>query len=110
LTPGERRIATAFLSQISLSQISGIRRFRGGFSFGSAVGGDFGGDVFQGEFAGQVAGGVGGGVKESVVDGENNASVIVRAIEVGDASGGEVAEDVGEVELAFAVVSAADEC
>ncbi len=48
-------------------------------------------------------------MKESVVDGENDASIVVGAIEVGDASGGEVAEDVREVELAFAVVSAADE-
>ena len=48
-------------------------------------------------------------MKESVVDGENDASVIVGAIEVGDASGGKVSEDVGEVELAFAIVSAADE-
>ena len=69
------------------------------------VGRDFGGEVFQCELAGEVAGGVGGGVQEGVVDGERNPAVAIGTIEVGDPAGGEVAEDVGVVELTAPVGS-----
>ena len=49
-------------------------------------------------------------MQEGVLDGERDAAVVGGTVEIGDAAGGEVAEDVGVVELAVAVVAAADEC
>jgi hypothetical protein len=49
-------------------------------------------------------------VQEGVLDGETDAAVVGGTVEVGDTAGGEVAEDVGVVELAAAVVAAADDC
>ena len=87
-----------------------LRRFSDGLWLAIGVGGDFGGDVFQGELAGEVAGGVGGSVQEGVLDGESDAAVFLGTVEVGDTAGGEVAEDVGVVELAVTVVAPTDEC
>lgn len=48
-------------------------------------------------------------MEEGVVYGEAGAAVFVGAVEVGDAAGGEVAQDVGVVGLPASVVSSADE-
>src|SRR6266576_3258159 len=86
-----------------------LRRFSSRLLLAFGVGGDFGGDVFQSEFADEVVCGVVGGAQEGVVDGESDAAIFFGSIEVGDTPGGEVAKNVGVVELAAAAVAAADE-
>src|SRR5271170_6828240 len=66
-------------------------------------------DFFDEKLLKEGADGSGAGADEPVVNGEAGASVGGGIVGVGEAGGGEVAEDVGVVGLPVAVVSLADD-
>ncbi len=76
-------------------------------SFG--VGGDVGAEAFEEELAGKVVAHVAGEDNEAILDGETRGTIAGGAVGIGKAGGGEVAQNVGIVDLLAAIVAAAEE-